>query len=655
VSVLIKTDLAGKVNNLPHFKSEALLPLFEAVVNSIQAIEDRQDGDRGSIIVRIERDPQQVLNGVRDSIALVAAFTIEDDGIGFDERNYQSFLTSDSTLKFARGCRGIGRFFWLKAFQKVEIESTYTLEQNWWFRKILFTRERGFEQIQHEKTLLPRRTVVRLLGYKNEYREQPSSFKRTSKIAQRILEHCLSYFIAGTAPQIMVRDDRSSLNLDELFSEIKQHVTTESFSIGEHDFDISHIKLYSTHARVHDIVLCANGRDVKRIGISGFLGTSQEFDEEDKKFIYTAYVSGQYLDQNVRIDRISFDIPETDSLFSGSLLTLDRIKDAVQERTRVFLADFLAVLGERKREIADRYVATKNPTLRAVLHYCPEAINEIEPNSSDEKIDEILYRHKGRAEYEIKRRGKQLLKTQAQSIEEIRDEYKGVTERLEAFQKDQLAGYIIFRKMILDLLEKKLELSEEGQFSNENIIHDILFPRKTTTDELDFSEHNLWLIDERLTFHVFAASDQRLCATTASESDERPDIIMLAEIDEDRVARSVSLVELKKPQRVRYDEDPTKQLYRYVRKIRSSEKFTMPSGRDAQVSEATRFYCYALCDLTDPIKEFAENADYAKLKGELGYYTYNRNLNAHTEIIAFDKLVVDAQHRHKAFFEMLGL
>jgi len=653
--VLIQTDLTGKINNLPHFKSEALLPLFEAVVNSIQAIEDCQDGDRGSIVVGIERDPQQVLDGIRDGIAPIAAFTIEDDGIGFDEHNYQSFLTSDSTHKLARGCRGIGRFFWLKAFQRVEIESTYALEQNRWLRKILFTRERGFEEIQHEETSLPRRTVVRLLGYKDEYREQPSSFKTTSKIAQRILEHCLSYFIANTAPRIVVQDDVVSFDLDELFGEIKQHVTTESFSIGEHDFDISHIKLYSTYAKAHDIVLCANGRDVRRIGISGFLGTSQEFDEEDRKFIYTAYVSGQYLDQNVRIDRISFDIPESDSLFTGSLLTLDRIKDAVQEKTRAFLADFLAVLGERKREIADRYVATKNPTLRAVLHYCPEAVDEIEPNSSDERIDEILYRHKGRAEYEIRRRGKQLLKTQAQSVEEIRDEYEGVTERLEAFQKDQLAAYILFRKMILDLLEKKLELSEDGRFSNEDIIHDILFPRKTTTDELDFSEHNLWLIDEQLTFHVFAASDQRLCATTASESVERPDILLLAEVDEDRVARTVSLVELKKPQRVRYDEDPTKQLYRYVRKIRSSGKFTMSSGRDAQVSEATRFYCYALCDLTDPIKEFAENADYAKLKGELGYYTYNRNLNAHTEIIAFDKLVVDAQRRHKAFFEKLGL
>jgi hypothetical protein len=30
-------------------------------------------------------------------------------------------------------------------------------------------------------------------------------------------------------------------------------------------------------------------------------------------------------------------------------------------------------------------------------------------------------------------------------------------------------------------------------------------------------------------------------------------------------------------------------------------------------------------------------------------------MNAHTEVIAFDKLVADVQRRHKALFEKLGL
>jgi hypothetical protein len=656
VPVLIQTDLAGKVTNLPHFKSEALLPVFEAVVNSIQAIEDRNALDtRGRVSVRIERSPDRPLEGMSDSHAPIIAFIVEDDGIGFDDRNYESFLTSDSTLKALRGCKGIGRFFWLKAFREVEIDSVYDVDGTHWLRRLRFTLARGFEQLAQEETTLPQKTIVRLLGYKDEYREQPSSFKTTSKIAQRILEHCLSFYIAGTAPSITVQDDEVTVDLDDAFAEIRQHITTEEFAIDGHEFAMSHIKLYSTYGKAHDIVLCANGRDALRYGASGFLGMSREFDEEDRKFIYSGYVSGQYLDENVRQDRISFDIPDGETLFADSRLTLARIKTAAQERAKTFLVEFLDQLRQRRQEVAEDYVATKNPTLRAVVHYCPEAVEEIDPNASEQTIDEILYRYKGKAEYEIKRRGTQLLRTQAETVEEIREEYEGLTEQLDAFQKDQLAAYVLFRKMIVDLLEKKLELSGGKHFANEDIIHDILFPRRATTDELDYSEHNLWLVDERLTFHAFAASDRRLSETTTSESDERPDVLAFSEVDEDRNARAVSLIELKKPQRDGYKEDPTRQLYRYVRRIREAGTLVMPNGRNALVTDTTRFYCYSLCDLTAPIREYAENANFAPLKGELGYYTYNRNMNAHTEVIAFDKLVADVQRRHKALFEKLGL
>jgi hypothetical protein len=45
----------------------------------------------------------------------------------------------------------------------------------------------------------------------------------------------------------------------------------------------------------------------------------------------------------------------------------------------------------------------------------------------------------------------------------------------------------------------------------------------------------------------------------------------------------------------------------------------------------------------------------AKHQGEYGYYNYNRHHNSHVEIIAFDKIVIDAKQRHKAFFEKLGI
>ncbi len=60
----LKTDLMGKVNNLKHFKNEALLPLFEAIVNSIEAIEERGNVSEGQVTIRIIRNPQQALPGM---------------------------------------------------------------------------------------------------------------------------------------------------------------------------------------------------------------------------------------------------------------------------------------------------------------------------------------------------------------------------------------------------------------------------------------------------------------------------------------------------------------------------------------------------------------------------------------------------------------
>lgn len=62
---ILKTDLIGLVNSLPHFKQEALLPVFEAAVNSIQAIHQAKR-DNGKITVRVNRDPQLSLVADKD-------------------------------------------------------------------------------------------------------------------------------------------------------------------------------------------------------------------------------------------------------------------------------------------------------------------------------------------------------------------------------------------------------------------------------------------------------------------------------------------------------------------------------------------------------------------------------------------------------------
>lgn len=657
MSHYLKTDLVGKVNNLKSFKSEALHPLFEAISNSIHAIEERGNLSDGEIIVRVKT--QQPLPGmdIDEEHKEIIGFEIEDNGVGFDEKNYESFLTAETTYKLDKGGKGVGRFYWLKAFDKVEIESVYCDGNDKKFRKFDFTLKDGIQGKEHTSTQNEQITIVKLIGFKKEYRKLSTAYKTREKIAQRILEHCMSYLIGDVVPDIFLEDGENRISINEMFMEIKQHIITEKILKNNHTFLISHLKLYSTYAKMHKIVFCANNCEVTSLDIQKLLGTSMQFDEERKKFFYCAYVSSDYLDRHVDTSRIDFNIPQTKGTLDdiGYPLSMEDIKNIVIEKSKEYLAPFLESIKQQKHEIIQKYVSEVNPALRAVPTYCPEVFAEIEPNTSEEGINEVLYKYKGKTEYQIKEDSTKLLRTQKESFIENDETIKKMVDKLDAFQKDNLAEYVLLRKMIIDLLDKKIESNTEGKYSNENIIHDIIFPQYTTTDQIRFEDHNLWIIDERLTFHEFAISEKRLCDITTSESEDRADVVVFSEIDDDRIAKVVSIIEFKKPLRESFTERPPEQIIRYVKKIRN-EEVKMPNGRTLKVDNTTRFYCYILCDLTDKIKEFAEEIDdYAKLKGELGYYKYHRNLNIHIEIIAFDKLLVDVKQRHKAFFEKLGV
>src|ERR1700736_204530 len=117
----MKASIAGRIRNTHLPKVKALLPLFEAVMNSFQAIEEA--GGPGHY-VRIIAERQGNLDDEKPGP--VEAFSVVDSGVGFTDRNFDSFETVDSPYKASRGGKGLGRFLWLKAFTRVEIESHYT-------------------------------------------------------------------------------------------------------------------------------------------------------------------------------------------------------------------------------------------------------------------------------------------------------------------------------------------------------------------------------------------------------------------------------------------------------------------------------------------------------------------------------------------------
>lgn len=116
-------NIKGRVKNFSLPKKWTLIPLYEAVVNSLHAIEERRINEKffkdGKIVIEAVRDGQISL--LEDEVAPISSFIISDNGIGFNEQNMQSFLESDSTYKSNIGGKGVGRFSWLKVFKNASI------------------------------------------------------------------------------------------------------------------------------------------------------------------------------------------------------------------------------------------------------------------------------------------------------------------------------------------------------------------------------------------------------------------------------------------------------------------------------------------------------------------------------------------------------
>lgn len=220
----MQIDLIGRVRNTKLPTRQALFPLFEAVVNSIGAIEesDRKDG---LITISVLRDLSQMPLDTQDNNhAPIVGFVIQDNGIGFTSDNFDSFNTMDSRAKINRGAKGIGRLLWLKAFDRAEIESNYQDDGNWRRRTFGFSlTSTGIDDHKDQQIisgpLEGTQTSIRLLGLLESYRDHTP--RTTETIARRIIEHSLEYFLLGTAPRIIVNDpsDGSSVDLKKLFSQ----------------------------------------------------------------------------------------------------------------------------------------------------------------------------------------------------------------------------------------------------------------------------------------------------------------------------------------------------------------------------------------------------------------------------------------------------
>ncbi|UYW29524.1 ATP-binding protein [Methylorubrum extorquens] len=645
-------------------------PVIELVVNAIQAI--RAVKPTGGLIkVTILRNGQADLI---DRIAPVDGFVVEDDGIGFNQDHRDSFDTLYTALKAEDGGKGFGRFTCLKYFDRLRVESIFC--NNGVFSLRTFEMGSGNDIIINETVTEVEKgttgSIVAIEGMKTV----KFSDRGIESIARVLVERLLPYFIdrKSECPRILVIDSRddSTVVLNDYLSRTNRQIVELDVSNSEitisgpdaiETFDVRVFKFYSPRASKSKISLVAHRREVTEVTMQTYIPEfADEFYEKveedsssrDRNYVVKAYVLGAYLDENVSVERGAFNFQRDNDLIYG--ISQSQIESRAADIARDALGQEIVARRARKAARIEQYIATEAPWHRALSREADFSSLPMKPSS--EEIELHLQTAKFHQEVQTRARVTQILSSG--DPDTLRNQVAEVVASISQTSKNDLIHYVSMRKCVLDLFGKALEIDENGRHRSEGEVHDVIMPRRKDSETLNYEQHNLWILDERLNFTDYVASDLPIDGARGDRSDVTIFNRRIAFRGDNQPSNPITIFEFKKPQRHDFanpssDDDPVQQIIRYVNQIRDG-RFKTPKGRDILVSDNTNFYGYVVCDLSKKVADWLHNEkNFTMMPDGMGWFQWFGNIRLYMEVLSWTKVLADAEMRNKVFFHKLGI
>ena len=658
------SNLRGKVRNFSLPKNRPLIPLYEAVVNSINAIDERaqkQGNFQGKIEIEVIRERSLFAEADKNT---VKGFCVRDNGVGFNEANMASFMEADSEYKMAIGGKGVGRFSWLKAFSYVQVVSTYKEDDAFVTREFLFSLDHfDIEDVLKDTDETEYQTVVKLVDYIKDYEKEVP--KQLSTIATRIIQHCFVYFLSSTCPEIQIYDNEERISLNQIFRERFSTDDNRSvFEVGGHEFSLLNIKINDrVFPHKNRLYLCANERLVDSRDLEKIIVDLDSEIFEREGYWYLGVLTSAYLDDNVDMNRLSFSIPQESSALLPNNPGLDEIIKSASSAVYNYLCDYLHGVEERKQQRILSFTTDIAPQYRHLEHYVPDRIASLKPGLTNEELDDALYVIKREFENTTKAECNDLMKKLERgeiSSEEYQRQFQETIGKVSDVNRAALAEYVVHRRIILNLFARGLDIKDDGKFNLEKYMHQLIYPMRSTSDDMPYENHNLWLLDEKLSFCQFISSDKPF---DNAQGEDRADLLVLdspvvvAESKNTGAAyEAITIFELKRPMRDDYnmEDNPVTQLLDYAKKIKD-DKAKDSRHRPIHASETTQFYLYAVCDITPTLARVLERMSFTRTPDNLGAYFYNRELHAYIEVLSYDKIRNDSEKRNKVLFDKLGI
>lgn len=647
-----------------------ITPLVEAVCNSIDAIGSKADGKVDIVIKRAEILPEMGGRALADIIGI----DVIDNGIGFTEDNRESFDTYRSDMKVKQGGKGFGRFMYLKYFNDVRIESIYRTDDELRFRN--FTFGRGNNIIENEKEGLAAEnaktgTILHLAGVK----KGAIPDKGLEVIARKLLEKILVFFVDPKSPAPTIRiiedDNSDAIVLNDYIGDDEDIVFIGSSPIDIIDkdsgellnFNVQIYKIYYSQA-VSRVSLTANKREVTDTALHAYIPEFQEtlfeVDKNGRQRNYSvkAYVIGDFLDKNVTVERDGFTISKDE----GELLSSVSEKSIEREAAYVVKNKFFEEMSRRfeeKRQRVENYVTHKAPWNRTLMSDID--LESMAMGISEQEMEMRFQKAKFEREQQIWIEIKEIESRQEEETDEDFDnQVSELVGKISNSSKNDLVHYVCTRKKVIDLFDILRKRKDDGTTSLERDIHNLIYPMGRNSLNIEYEDHNLWLLDERLVFSTFTASDQ----SNFKDDNDAPDLAIFFDNKSmyrqgDNIATSpICIVEFKRPKRTQYKEgeNPILQACHYARKILDG-KYEMPDGIEPiKVDKnSTPVYVYVVCDIVPKIMECAADTSLVLSPDGERYFGYLKSYNAYVEVMSYRSLIETAKMRNAIFFRKLGL
>jgi hypothetical protein len=659
----LSMNLVKRVERLPKPSgaSEAMQPLFEAISNSIHSTQEKYKDrvvSKGRIYVEVTTDRAKSNVGA----------TVADNGVGLDKKHYEAFTTTDTDDKIAIGGKGVGRLLWLDCFEKIHIDSIY--KENGQLHRRSFDFELAIaDQIKNHKTTTKGlegsetgMTVtfegLRSNGYLDRF---PG---RATFVLQHFMSHFLPTFIGGKSPLVSLTCGGETKEFPEAINEIihrRASVESQTDSYGK--LDIALLECDKTASADldgrHFVHFIAHDRTVISQSIDAKLGLKNFGEASDR--VFHACVFGDFLNKNVNQERTRFTFED------GTIEAI--VNDICMPHIEKFLAEPMAEQREKQAAVIEDIVAT----YPSVQFGPTEELQEYIP--SGELAEDAIYSHLARQRF--RRDQKQTekinealyrLKGDGLDPETLKQTIFDASQAIEDAEQRSLAEYIVRRKVVLEflglLLEKVRNDSKDSAYQTENVLHTFICPMQVATvgrrkGLIEPASHDLWVVDERLTFANYFSSDVAFDDLAVEfQSKDRPDLAIFDHVHGLREADDSSkilLIEFKRPGRKSYEdhENPQLQVERYIRKLQSGNQMDV-AGRPISFNQNTVFYCYIVADCVGAMNEWTyswgRTAD-----GRGRVYQPSNGFKGTIELVGWDTLLDDANARNRAFFERAGI